>query len=189
MKSIQDDPSVIEARTTLEGVTGPLSEVEREQHELRSEEVTTFKDDLTAKAKRFLSGKGMDAKPQIDTRKRRLMELEQQRKILVEARDMAEADLGHVEREAGRELMKAAGADLERLAQEFATAFSDAALKAKVFKDFREQLEEGGIGVSAHYPAIALGRLDLLDRNSWLNRVLTDLETDYNVSISRDVLE
>ena len=188
MKTLNDFPEVGEAREKLNGVTDEMSTVEREQHNLRTAEVATAKDDVKAKALRFLSGKGLDDRPQVDTRQKRLGELHQKEKILRTALEIASAELTHAEQAASAEIMEAASAEIERLAQDFATSFSEAALKAKAFKDFRDELEDGGISVSAHYPAIAIGQLDLLDRNSWANRVLTDLENDYHATVDRKVL-
>ena len=189
MKKISDFPAVAEAREKLNGVTDELSKVSREQHELRTAKTETAKDDIKAKALRFLSGKGLDNRPEVDTRQKRLAELHQKEKILRTALEIASAELTHAEQAASAEIMKEASGGLERLAQAFATSFSEAALKAKAFKDLRTELEDGGINVGAEFPAIALGRLDIEDRDSWVNRVLTDLADDYSVSISRDVLE
>ena len=189
MKSIADFPEVAEAREKLNGVTDELGKVEREQHNLRTAEVATAKDDVKKQALRFLSGQRLDDRPQVDTREKRLGELHQKETILRAAFEIASAELTHAEQAASAEIMKEASAEIERLAQDFATSFSEAALKAELFKDLRTELEDGGINVGAEFPAIALGRLDIRDRDSWVNRVLTDLENDYRATIDRSVLE
>lgn len=189
MKKISDYPAVVEAREKLSPVTDELAKVERERQQLLAREVDTARDDIATKALKFLSGQGIDDRPKIDTRMKRLGELAQRGKILVAAQEIAVAELAVAEQAASAEIMEAAGAEIKRLAQDFATSFSEAALKAKAFKDFRDELEEGGVSLSSRYPAIALGRLDIRERDSWVNRVLTDLENDYGAALDRKVLE
>ena len=189
MKKISDFPEVVAKREALAVVTNEIAKVEGERHKLLSAEVDTARDDISSKALRFLAGKGLDARPMLDNRQKRLGELGQRGKILTTAQEIVAAELAVAEQAASAEIMEAAGGDLVRLAQELATSLSDVGQKTKAFTDFRTDLKDDGINVDAKFPAIALGRLDLLDRGSWLNRVLTDLESDYSVTISRDVLE